>query len=135
MMRINNLSREAKTTAITLVALLVLSGILSLFSFTILESLRIVFGSVYILFLPGFLLTWIFFPRRGHGQEIDWLERIALAFALSIALVPLAVFYLNLIGIKISALSTFLIVLVILIIESVIIYLKRNRRQSFYTPH
>ena len=61
-----------------------------------LQSLRIVFGSFYVLFLPGHFLTYAFFPKK----DIDFIERLTLSFALSIAIVPLLVFYLNLIGMK-----------------------------------
>jgi uncharacterized membrane protein len=69
---------------------------------TYFESFRAVFGSVYVLFLPGFIWSFVFFPLRTE-RHIDLIELIALSFALSIAIVPLAVFYLNLIGLKISA--------------------------------
>ena len=94
-------------------------------SLNYLESLRIVFGSVYVLFLPGFILTFLFFPTLKTSEEdkgIDWLERIALSFALSIAVVPLAVFYLNLIGIKINLLNSSLIILGIIILSSIGVY-------------
>ena len=52
---------------------------------------------------------------------IDWIERIALSFALSIAIVPLAVFYLNLIGLKINLLNSFLTILGISIIAIAIL--------------
>jgi uncharacterized membrane protein len=89
------------------------------------EAFRVVFGSVYVLFLPGFLLTWIVFPKHN---VIDWLERIALSFALSIAVVPLIVFYLSLIGLKISALMSFLTVTIINLVFAGLIYwqLKKN---------
>ncbi len=55
------------------------------------EIIRIIFGSIYVLFLPG--LVWsFFFPKEN---EIDWIERVALSFGLSIALVPLSVFWMN----------------------------------------
>ncbi len=57
----------------------------------LLQYFRIIAGSVYVLFLPGFILTYVFFGRR----EIDAIERIALSFGLSIAVVPLAIFSLN----------------------------------------
>ena len=57
----------------------------------LLQYFRIIAGSVYVLFLPGFILTYVFFRRR----EIDTIERIALSFGLSIAVVPLAIFSLN----------------------------------------
>jgi uncharacterized membrane protein len=64
-----------------------------------LEIPRIVLGSVTLLFIPGRRLTQAFFTEK----ELDLLERIALSFALSIAVVPLLVFYCNLAGIPISA--------------------------------
>ena len=74
------------------------------------QSFRIVFGSFYILFLPGLVLTFAFFGKK----EIDIIERIALSFALSIAVVPLLVFYLNLIGMKIDVLNVILVVFLVI---------------------
>lgn len=102
-----------------------------------LESFRIVFGSVYVLFLPGFIMSYIFFPltkefdsKSERSGSIDWLERVALSFALSIAIVPLAVFYLNLIGIKINLLNSFLTILGIILISSGILYWKNKKKQE-----
>lgn len=86
------------------------------------QILRVVFGSVYVLFLPGYVLTYVFFKK----QEIDWLERIALSFALSIAVVPLLVFYLNLAGIKINALSVSLTILGIIVLGLLIVKVQRK---------
>ena len=104
--------------------LLVLSGILAIFTdISLLESLRIFFGSVYVLFVPGYVISYIFFPKNkdfdSEDKEgaIDWLERIALSFALSIAIVPLVVFYLNLAGVRISALNSAIIILVIILVS------------------
>lgn len=73
----------------------------------ILEGLRIFFASVFILFVPGFAWSYVFFARKN----IDWIERVALSFGLSIALVPLTVFWLNwLFQVKITLLNTSLIV-------------------------
>src|SRR3989344_7630188 len=96
--------------------LLVTSLVLTIWM-SILDSLRIVFGSVYVLFLPGYLLTFLFFPKSlNENERIDGIERIALSFALSIAVVPLMVFYLNLIGIKINLFNIFITILAIIII-------------------
>ena len=109
-------------------------------SLGMLEAFRIVFGSVYVLFLPGFVISYIFFPKtkefdseKGENKEhengaIDWIERIALSFALSIAIVPLAVFYLNLIGLRINTLNSFFTILGIIVISLGILYFK-NRRE------
>ncbi len=113
----------------TIAALILITIILTLAtSLTILDSFRIVFGSVYVLFLPGYIISFIFFPNKKKKKEIDIIERIALSFALSIAIVPLIIFYLNLIGMKINLLSTTLTILGIIIIAVIILkYLKKLR--------
>ena len=58
---------------------------------TALEVLRLIFGGLFVLFVPGFAWSYVFFKRKN----IDGIERIALSFGLSIALVPLSVFWLN----------------------------------------
>jgi len=87
----------------------------------IIHSFRIIFGSIFILFLPGFFLTLNFFKKK----EIDFLERWALSFALSISIVPLLSFYLNLIGLKINELSIFIITLWIIILNILYIQYKK----------
>ncbi len=130
-------------TIIILVALIVLSISLVLFvSLSYLEALRIVFGSIYVLFVPGFILSFVFFPKTRAFEErkneeerekgaIDWIERIALSFALSIAVVPLAVFYLNLIGLKINLLNSALTILGIIVISAgILVYrIKRMKKE------
>lgn len=124
------LKSRALLIAIITVALIIISVILALFtSQTFFSSFRIVCGLIFVLFLPGFVISYIFFPKtREFDSEnkeekgIDWIERIALSFALSIAIVPLAVFYLNLIGIKINLLNSFLSISGIVLISAVILY-------------
>ena len=53
---------------------------------------RIVLGLLLVLFLPGYSLIAALFPRRG---DLDGIERIALSFGLSIAVVPLIGLALN----------------------------------------
>lgn len=122
----------AKYTLISALILFLISSLIGIFSsLSFLESLRIIFGSVYVLFLPGFIVSYLFFPKTKEFESkekgaIDWIERIALSFALSIAIVPLAVFYLNLIGIKINLLNSFLTILGIIIISLVILNYKKS---------
>jgi uncharacterized membrane protein len=72
-----------------------------------LSLFRIAFGSVFVLFIPGFAWTYLFFDR----DEIDVVERIALSFGLSIALVPLSVFYLNyFFGVRITLVNCAIII-------------------------
>jgi uncharacterized membrane protein len=133
---------------VCVVILALLSLLIGFFSsIGYLESFRIIFGSVFVLFLPGFILSYVFFPfskpfdeeesgdgddvknggKKGRmeedetGSAIDWLERFALSFALSIAVVPLIVFYLNLAGIRINLLNVFLEILGIIIISLIIL--------------
>ena len=53
---------------------------------------RIVLGLLLVLFLPGYSLIAALFPRR---DDLDGIERIALSFGLSIAVVPLLGLALN----------------------------------------
>jgi len=53
--------------------------------------LRYVFGSVLVLFLPGYSLIEALYPKR----ELDELTRLALSIGLSLALVPLIGLVLN----------------------------------------
>ena len=58
----------------------------------ILEWVRAVAGLVLILFIPGYTLTWAFYPRKGDMTDK---ERLAFSFPLSIAGVMLAVLFLD----------------------------------------
>lgn len=72
-----------------------------------LTLIRMILGSIFVLFIPGFAWTFAFFERN----EIDSIERIALSFGLSIALVPLTIFYLNyMFSMKITALNSFVVI-------------------------
>ena len=54
--------------------------------------LRVLFGVLLVLFIPGYALIAALFPAAG---DIDGIERIALSFGLSIAIVPLTGLALN----------------------------------------
>jgi len=103
--------------------ILIISGILATItliltlatSLSLLSALRITLGTPYVLFLPGYIISFLFF------KKIDILERIALSFALSIAIVPLLIFYLNLIGMKINLLNSTLTIAAIIIISLIIL--------------
>jgi uncharacterized membrane protein len=106
----------------TLLVLVAITVALSFFT-SIIDAARIVFGAVYVLFIPGFIISFVFF------KKLDSLERIALSFALSIAIVPLVVFGLNLIVLKISTLSTFLTILGIIMVSTIILYFMRKNKE------
>ena len=56
------------------------------------SPVRIIFGLPLVLFVPGYVLIAALFPR---SDDLDWIERIALSFGLSIAVVPLIGLALN----------------------------------------
>lgn len=63
--------------------------------------LRVVFGLPFVLILPGYALVAALFPEAGgtdgdgEREGIDGIERVALSFGLSIAVVPLVGLVLN----------------------------------------
>jgi len=57
-----------------------------------LAPIRIVFGLPFVLLLPGYVLLAALYPRKG---DLDSVERAALSFGLSIAIVPLIGLALN----------------------------------------
>lgn len=89
----------------------------------ILNVIVMVAAAVYVLFLPGFVLTFVFF-RRG---AVDMIERLALSFALSIAVVPLVAFYLNLVGVRLSRLNVIIEVLLIMALSGIFIVLRSSK--------
>jgi len=52
-------------------------------------TIRIILGLPFILFIPGYILIFALFPTKKTDQGIDIIERVALSFGLSIAVVPL----------------------------------------------
>jgi hypothetical protein len=76
------------TTVLVALTLLVVFTVDS----TLLLYVRYVLGGIFILFLPGYLLISVLYPR---GRELDELERLALSIGLSLAIVPLVGLVLN----------------------------------------
>jgi uncharacterized membrane protein len=102
-----------------------LSPIRQIFEFALpflekLPAIRAILGFILVFFLPGFAWTLIFF------KQVNIIERIALSFGLSIAVVTLSILVLNvLIGIRITGLNSLLIIIIITIIPLTFYYLKR----------
>lgn len=75
-----------------LIAIIALSILLILIIFFFPENpIRVTIGLIFILFLPGYSLVSFLFPEK----DIEDIERIALSFGLSIAIVPLIGLLLN----------------------------------------
>lgn len=85
---------------------------------------RIVLGSVVLLFVPGWWITKAAFSKK----EIDLFERVALSFALSIAVIPLVVFYANLAGARITETLVLGVVFGVVFV-SVVVWLQKLKKK------
>ena len=85
---------------------------------------RIILGLPFVMFFPGYTLIAALFPKRGN---VDSIERVALSFGVSVAVVALALFILNYSpwGIR---LYPILISLTIFILVTSLIAWQRQRR-------
>ena len=105
--------------------------LLFLIAFNVGGVVRIIFGLFFVIFIPGYLLTFALFPRK---EDIDLIERIALSFGLSIAIVPLVGLILNYtpFGIRLEPIVISLTALVfILAFISLKRWYKLSRRNRF----
>ncbi len=59
------------------------------------NTVRMILGLPFLIFIPGYVLVGALFPMKKKGMKIDTFERIALSFGLSVALVPFFGFILN----------------------------------------
>ncbi len=85
-----------------------------------LSTVRALVGFVLVFFLPGFAWTLVFF------KQINAIERIALSFGMSIALVTLSIIGLNvLLGMRITGFTALLTISVLTAIPLAIYYLGR----------
>ena len=90
----------------------------------IFTTLRAIIGFILVLFIPGYAISWAFFP---NGKEIDWLERLALSIGLSISSVVLAIYASNVVfGLKIKLVNTLIIIFLITFVFSSVGYLRRK---------
>jgi len=86
--------------------------------------IRAILGFIFVFFLPGFAWTLVFF------RQINVIERVALSFGLSIALVTLSLFAINtLIGIRITGSNSALVIIVVTIVPVAVYYLTRLMRR------
>lgn len=95
---------------LVIVSLWTVLSVLSIYLPVLNESfLRVVFTLPMILFIPGYVLIAALFPGKG---DLDGIERLALSFGLSIAVVPLIGLVLNYTpwGIRLDSIVTALII-------------------------
>jgi len=78
-----------------ILCLLASAFVVPLVFFPIDNTIRIIFGLPFILFIPGYVLVFALFPAKKTDRGIDTLERLVLSFGFSIAVVPLIGLLLN----------------------------------------
>ena len=56
---------------------------------------RIILGLAFLMFIPGYMLSFVLFPLRKTKEHIESVERLALSIALSLAIIPMIGLVLN----------------------------------------
>ncbi len=87
-------------------------------------ALRIALGLAFVLFFPGYTLIAALFPKKG---DLGGIERVALSFGLSIAVVPLMGLVLNYTPWGIRLYPILVSVLLFIVVMSVIAWYRRRR--------
>ena len=87
-------------------------------------SILQVVGGLVLLIIPGIVYSYIFFPRVGY------VARSALATTISLVLIPTTIFYLNLLGVAITLVSTVLVIVSLIGLGVVILFLLKARRRK-----
>ena len=89
-----------------------------------LPAARAILGFILVFFVPGFAWTLVFFRR------ISVIERIALAFGLSIAIVTLSILSLNVaLGVRITGSNSVVTIIAVTVIALAFYYLRRLRER------
>ena len=88
------------------------------------SPIRIILGLPLVLFLPGYSLIAVLFPRK---DDLDAIERIALSFGLSIAITPLLGLALNYTPFGIRLLPVLIVLSVFTISLAIGAYVRRGR--------
>ncbi len=87
--------------------------------------IRAILGFILVFFLPGFAWTLVFL------RQINILERVVFSLALSVAIVTLSFILVNgLIGIKLTAFNSAVVLIIITIVPVIIYYLNRLMRRG-----
>ena len=91
-MKLNMLNHFPKDLALVILFTLLCIPFVLLPPLNEISAIRIILGLPLVLFLPGYALIAVLFPRK---DDLDAIERIALSFGLSIAITPLLGLALN----------------------------------------
>ena len=88
------------------------------------SALRIVLGLPFVLFFPGYTLIAVLFPRKN---QLEGIERVALSFGLSLAIVPLSGFILNYTPWGIRLYPILISIVIFIFVTSLIAWYQRHR--------
>lgn len=99
----------------------------------IIEILRVIIGTILVFFIPGFVWSYLLLEQEkesedsSHTKFFNVVERIAVSIVLSLVLVPLTTFLLNLvIDVGPSILDTIMIISLPTAIGILLLVLKRK---------
>lgn len=78
----------------------------------ILDLMRIIAGSFFVAFLPGYAITRVVFDER----EISFIEKITLSIVFSITAIPLIIIILyKIFGVRVNILNTTIVILLVVL--------------------
>ena len=96
-----------------------------------LDIALIIIGTLLLYFIPGYLLSYYLFDPSaqilyaGENRLINYMERITISIGLSLVMVPLAIFFLNLfLDIGGTMMDSLLVVLVLIALDTILLYSK-----------
>jgi uncharacterized membrane protein len=108
-----------------LILIIILTALLALVILLLPDSvLRVILGLPFLLFFPGYTLIAALFPRKS---DLDGIERVALSFGLSIAVVPLLGLALNYTPWGIRLYPVLIAVIAFILAMCIITWLMRRR--------
>lgn len=102
--------------------------------FSILQLIKIILGLIYLLFLPGFVLSFFLIQDRN----VISIKRITFSIALSCTIAPVIVFYGYKIGFPVKVLNIILEILLVLITSVCLRFLfkkhfkNEHKKNSYY---
>jgi uncharacterized membrane protein len=81
---------------------------------------EIILSVIFLLFIPGLIVSYIFFPSRG----LEIVERAVVSFGLSVVLIPPAILFINWINIPVNMYSIMLVIVLLLSLAGIVLLIK-----------
>jgi uncharacterized membrane protein len=92
------------------------------------DTITILAQTAFVLIVPGMALSYVMYKRKA----IDMVERLAIAFALSVSVIPLMTFCLSVYGLTVSRRLVVLEVVSVLVVAVVGIVIRSRRKDRVY---